>query len=210
MVRIAHYAAAIASAALVALGGPAWAKSEPDHLRGRIASVDASSIELSTERGNQRISLAPNTAVFVLRPARFTDLTFGTYVGSVAVRLDEYSPIVRDSMSWLHRGFELRIIDEALRGIAVGAQAWDKPPGTLMSHGWVDDIEDRVLSIKYGPTEQEETDVDTRRAQIMRMSLGSRDMLRPGEQVFVGANRAAGGYVAAFVFLGTNGIVPPL
>ncbi len=186
---------------------------EPDHVRGDIATVESSSILVKTRGGKTvRLGLSDELTVIKLTKGSFTDVDFGTYVGSVAVRLDEYSPIVRDSLSWLHRGFELRIIDEQLRGIALGHRSWDLTPDSIIAHGWVDDIETRVLSIKYGPTEQEETDVDVPRdVPILKMSLGDRSLLKQGAHVCAGAQKGAGGqYVAVFLFVGEDGIVPRL
>jgi hypothetical protein len=152
--------------------------------------------------------------VFSLSKASFADVAFGTYVGAVSYKLgdDIYSPIVRDSLSWLHKGLELRIIDEELRGIAVGHTKWDLTPNSVMTHGWVDDQEERVISIKYGPTEEEETDVEVARdIPVLKMSLGDRALIRTGARIFAGAHKEAGGdYVAVFIFVGKDGIAPPL
>ena len=82
----------------------------------------------------------------------------------------------------------------------------------MITHGWIDDLEDRVLSIKYGPTDQEETDVEiSRDTPVLRMSLGDKTLVKAGARVLVGAQKAAdGGYAAVFVFVGKDGVVPPL
>lgn len=205
--------------AIVVLPGIAMPaqETEPDHIRGQITQVDASSIVVKTREGKSvRLGLADDLTIISLAKGSFTEVDFGTYVGSVAVKLDINSPIVRaiprDSLSMLHLAFELRIIDEALRGIALGYKNWDLPPGSTMSHGWVDDMEVRVLSIKYGPTEEEETDVEIPRdVPVLRMSLGDRSLIKPGTQVIAGANKGADGkYVAGFIFVGKDGIVPTL
>lgn len=220
MVRALCWLVMIASVILSALGTPARAQefsepdeNEPDRIRGQIDTVEASSIVLKTGDGKSvRLGLPDNLTVLSLTEASFTDVDFGTYVGSVSERLDTYSPIVRDSLSWLHRGFELRIIDEPLRGIAVGHTKWDLTPRSVMSHGWVDDLEVRVLSIKYGPTEEEETDVDIPRdVPILKLSLADRSLIQPGAHVLAGARKGAdGNYTAVFVMVGEDGIVPPL
>ncbi|KWE48619.1 hypothetical protein WL76_00730 [Burkholderia ubonensis] len=208
------YRAAIASAVALALCAPARAEApEPDHIRGQIVNVDGKAIAVKTRDGRTvNLTLADDTTIISLTKASFTDVDFGTYVGAVAVRLDEYSPIVRDSLSWLHKGFELRIVDDALRGIALGERKWDLTPETIMAHGWVDDMEIRVISIKWGPTEQEETDVEVGRdVPVLKMSLGDRNLLKAHANVFVGARkRADGKYMAGFIFIGKDGIVPPL
>ncbi|MGA8514242.1 MAG: hypothetical protein WB821_05660 [Burkholderiaceae bacterium] len=186
---------------------------EPDHIRGQITKVEDSALTLKASDGRTvRIGLKADTTVISLTKASFGEVDFGTYVGTVAVKLEEYSPIVRDSAVWLHKGFELRIIDEALRGIALGHKKWDLGPDTIISHGWVDDIEIRVLSIKWGPTDYDETDVEIPRdAPINRMAIGNRDLLKSGVRVLVGAKKGVDGkYVAGFVFVGKDGVVPPL
>jgi hypothetical protein len=200
-------------AATLAFPAVAASQAEPEHVRGQVTAMQGSSVTLKTSTGKTvRLGLVEGSTIIRLSKGSFTEVAFGTYVGSVAVRLDAYSPIIRDSLSWLHQGFELHIVDEALRGIALGHTGWDLPTGSTMSHGWVDDMEDRVISIKYGPTEQDETDVEVARdIPILRMSLGDRTLLTPGAHVFAGADRGGdGGLVAAFVLVGENGIVPPM
>jgi len=214
MFRALCYYAVIASVIVLAVGTTARAQNaEPDHIRGQISSVQASSMDVKTHDGKSvRLGLPGNLTIISLAKGRFTDVDFGTYVGAVAVRLDKYSPIIRDSAVWLHRGFELRIIDEQLRGIALGEKKWDLTPESIISHGWVDDIEDRVLSIKWGPTDYDETDVEIPRdAPVHRMSLGDRSLIKAGAQVFAGAQKDANGkYVAVYVFVGKDGIVPAM
>lgn len=186
---------------------------EPDHIRGQVTKVDGSSITVKTGEGKTlSIALRDDTTVISLTKGSFADVDFGTYVGAVAVKLEEYSPIVRDSAVWLHKGFELRIIDEKLRGIALGHKKWDLTPDSIISHGWVDDLEVRVLSIKWGPTDYDETDVEVPRdVPIQKMSLGDKSLIKPGARVFVGARKGLGGqYVALFVFVGKDGVVPSL
>jgi hypothetical protein len=199
------------------IGGapPPREQKEPDHIRGQITKVEASSIEVRTRDGRTvRLALPGNLAIFSLAKSSFGNVDFGTYVGAVSVRLgdDIYSPIRRDSLSWLHRGFELRIIDEQLRGIAVGYTRWDLAPESVITHGWVDDMEDRVLSIKYGPTDIEETDVEVPRdVPIVKMSRGERNLIKAGVRVFAGAHKDAdGNYVTVFIFVGKDGVVPAM
>lgn len=206
----------IALAMVAALGPSARAQqAEPDRIRGQITRVDASSLVLKTAKGlNLRIALSPSVTIFSLTQAKFADVDFGTYVGAVSEKMGDhiYSPIVRDSLSWLHKGFEFRVIDEKLRGIAVGHTKWDLTPNSVMTHGWIDDMEGRVVSIKYGPTEEEETDVEiSRDTPVVKMSPGDRSMLKPGATVFVGAQKnREGSYSAVFIFVGKDGAVPGL
>jgi hypothetical protein len=206
----------ITFAIVAALGTSLRAQqAEPDRIRGQITKVDGSSLALKTVKGaTLRIEVPESAAIFGLTQARFADVDFGVYVGAVSVKLgdDIYSPIVRDSLSWLHKSFEFRVIDEKLRGIAVGHTKWDLTPDSVMTHGWIDDMEGRVVSIKYGPTEEEETDVEiSRDTPVVKMSPGDRSLLKPGATVFVGGQKnGERSYSAVFIFVGKDGAVPGL
>ncbi len=210
--------AAVAATALMLLSPPvAGQATDPDHLRGQITAVEADAVSLKTRDGRTvRLNFAENGPVFTLSKASFSNVDFGLYVGSVAVRLEMTSPIVRatprETISWLYLGKELRIIDEKLRGIAVGFKKWDFPTGSSMTHGWVDDLENRVVSIKYGPTQDEESDVLVGPdVPVTRMSVGQRSDLKVGAHAFIGATKAADGKLnAVFVFVGKDGLVPAL
>ena len=201
------------AALLVSAPGARAEEPEPDRIRGVISEVGNPSIVVKTRDGKDvRIELSDNLSIFALSKGRFTDVDLGTYVGAAAVKMDEYSPIVRDSAVWLHKGFELRIIDDELRGIALGHKKWDLTPDSIISHGWVDDIEVRVISIKWGPTDYDETDVEVpRNVPVHRMSLGNKSLIKRGAHVLAGANKAADGrYVGVFLIIGKDGIVPAL
>ncbi len=218
MVRTFSYLLTIASVVVVATTTLAQAQTVteaegPDRIRGQITTVDEASMIIQTPDGKEvRLELSDGVSVFSLSKASFTDVDFGSYVGAVSVRLAAFSPIIRDSMSWLHQGFELRIMDENLRGIAVGHTSWDLTSDSVMSHGWVDDLEVRVLSIKYGPTEEEETDVDIPRdAPILKMSIADKSLIQTGAHVFAGAQKDGDdSYVAVFIMIGIDGVVPSL
>jgi hypothetical protein len=191
------------------------AAGEPERFRGQVIQLDAGALTMKTRDGRTlSLALSDATTFFGLAKGVFGEVDLGVYVGSISEKLGEhiYSPIVRDSLSWLHKARELRIIDEKLRGIALGHTKWDLTAVSVMTHGWVDDLEERVISIKYGPTDAEETDVEVGRdIPILRMALGDRSLLKAGARIFAGAQKSAGGgYAAAFVFAGRDGVVPPL
>lgn len=218
MVVRLSYIVMIAAIIVSVFGSPAYAQQvtdgggQPDRIRGEITKVDSSSIVVKAKNGKTvTLSLEDYTSIFSLSKASFTDVDFGVYVGSVSKKLDKYSPIVRDSLSWLHQGYELRVIDESLRGLAVGHTPWDLTSESVITHGWVDDLEIRVLSIKYGPTEEEETDVDiSRDVPILKLATGDKSLIKLGAKVFVGAQMVEDNYVAVFIMVGQDGIVPPL
>lgn len=187
---------------------------EPDHVRGQIMAVQPAAIEVQGKDGTVRlIRTTESTTFLTLSPASFADVEFGAYVGAVSERMDErFSPSYRDSLSWLHKALELRVVDEKLRGIALGHMKWDLTPSSVMTHGWIDDLEDRVISVKYGPTDEEETDVEIGRdIPIQKMTLADRGALAIGAQIFAGTSKGTdGSLVALFVMIGVAGAVPGL
>ena len=190
---------------------------EPEHMRGQISNIDAASVTLKTADGRSlRLDLPETIAVFTLSKASFSNIDFGQYVGSVAVKLDITNPIVRatprETIGVLFQGHELRIIDEKLRGIAVGFKKWDVPKSGSMTHGWVDDIDGRTVTIKYGPQREEQSDVLVGKDMpITRMSVGARADIKAGAHAFVGATKGPDGkFSASFVFVGKDGLVPSL
>ena len=220
MDRKLGYLIVIVSIIVTALGTPAGAQvftkpaeKEPDRIRGQIAAVEASAIVVKTRDDKTvRLGMPKNLTVLKLSKASFTEVAFGVYVGAVSKLLPAYSPIVRDSLSWLHEAYELRIFDEKLRGLALGHIKWDLTPESVMTHGWVDDMEVRVFSIKYGPTEEEECDVEvSREVPITKLSLADRSLIKPGAHVFAGAqNGTSGAYEAVYIMVGVDGVVPAL
>src|SRR5215470_17535634 len=81
-------------------------KDDPDRIRGKITKVDGSAIFVQTADG-KTLHLGfsdTHTTFFSLSKANYHDVVFGTYVGAVSEKLgdDIYSPIRRDSLSWLH------------------------------------------------------------------------------------------------------------
>jgi hypothetical protein len=210
----AVFLAVLGTAVRAQVMSPPSGKAEPERFRGQVVKVEPSGILLQMEGKTLRLNVDDGVTVFSLTKASYADVDFGKYVGAVSYKLGDhiYSPIIRDSLSWLHRAYELRIIDESLRGIAVGHTKWDLTGQSVMTHGWVDDMEERVISIKYGPTEEEETDVEIARdVPVFRMSLGDFRLIKPGMRIFAGAQRdGAGRYTALFFFVGQDGAVPRL
>ena len=111
------------------------ATAEQENIRGQVTKADGAVMHVRDSSGKEElIRLNDATTVLSLTPASFIDVDFGTYVGSVSERMgDRYSPIYRDSLSWLHKGLELWIIDESLRGIALGHMKWDLTPASVMT-----------------------------------------------------------------------------
>lgn len=219
MSRKSHYLILLTAIFISTLTATAYAQQiselvdEPDHIRADITDVDDSSITVSTKDGASiRIELADETTILSLSKSDFTNVDFGVYVGSVSRKLDEYSPIVRDSMSWLHEGYELRVFDEALRGLALGHTSWDLSDESVITHGWVDDLEVRVISIKYGATEEEETDVRIERDKpVLYLKIGERSQLKPNRHIFAGAQKNGDGvYEAEYIIVGEEDVEPGL
>ena len=172
----AVFVAALSASPSAQVMSPPSGNPEPMRLRGQVVRMDGNAMTLQTADGKSvRLGLGDGPAVFALAKASYADVDFGTYVGAVSEKLGDhiYSPIVRDSLSWLHKGFELPDHRRIAARHRRRAHQWDLTPTSVMTHGWVDDREERVISIKYGPTDDEETDVE-----IMRDTPRVQDVAR--------------------------------
>ena len=83
-----------------------------------------------------------------------------------------------------------------------------------MTHGWVDDLEERVISIKYGPTEEEGDGRGSppRDVPVTRITQRRQEPCQaraPAQMVGV-QKGSDGGYTGVFVFVGKDGLVPAM
>src|SRR3990172_12056589 len=94
---------------VMALCVPAHEKGEElEHIRGQIISIEGSSMVVKIGDGKEMsLGLPDNFTVISLTNGSYTGVDFGVYVGAVAVKLDQYSPIVRHSLNLFHTAFEL-------------------------------------------------------------------------------------------------------
>ena len=204
---------ALLLASAVALSTPAAAHQMPtQHVRGQITAADDSSITVKTRAGaTVRLAFAPDPSVTSLMKADFSEVKVGTYIGSAAVPLRPATRTCSGSGCKEPKltALELRIFPESMKGAGEGQREWVLTPDSRMTNGMVDDVEGRVLSIKY-----KGNDVDMHvptNAPVVNIGSGDKGLLKPGALIFGVAQKGADGNLTALrISAGSDGLIPPM
>lgn len=197
--------ASIAGAGLAALvaGGPALAQAaRPHHVRGTIESLEGHTLTVKTRRGaTDKLTLAANPKVFVVSPAKMSDIKDGEFVGITSVEKSGKAEAV-----------EVHVFDEKLRGLGEGHYPWDlESQPNMMTNANIA----KVQSVKGG----DELTLDYKggsqtitvppNTPVVMFTAGSMDMLKPGAPVFVLPKSENGTETVRAIVVG-NGVKPPM
>lgn len=213
--------AVLALAMLAAATTPLTSASAMERLRGRIASIDGDTLALQSRDGTvTSVTLTDRTRITRLVPARLSDVTAGSFVGT-ATKAGPAGPIA----------LELRIFPESMRGAGEGHRAWDRLPDTtggaeietsmtngtvgaasgaevdsMMTNGTVDAPRGQdglpTLTVSYPGGSQTVTVPPT--APIMAVEPGDRSSLIEDASVLVAAETVDGQRKALFLSVGTD------
>ncbi len=194
----------------------AVAQQKPVGVRGTITQVDGPVLTVqSREGGTVKVKMSDDVKVFGVVKASLADVKPGTFVGSTAMP----EPDGR----W--KAVEVHIFPESMRGTGEGDRAWDLKPKSTMTNGTVNNTgntgvgstvggpvaktEGTTLIIGYKNGEKK-VDVAPDTA-VVRYVPGSKDELKPGAKVFIGAAtpQADKTLVTARVNVGRD-IAPPM
>jgi hypothetical protein len=195
----------LAVLAFMALAAQGAVAQESVRLRGAIASLDGSTMTLTTATGSVRIALAEKLSVTLVEAADLAKIAPGDYVGSGAV------PQPGGTL----RAIEVHIFGETMRGRGEGHRPWTGAPNGTMTNATVREIgaaavesaSGRILTLKYNGGEQRL--FVPFNVPVVRYTPGERSALAVGARVAVNAARAAdGGLSAATINLGKNGYAP--
>lgn len=182
----------------------------PVRLRGVIDSVTADSLAMTTRTGEKlTVALPANLRVNQMLPAKLSDITADSYIGSAAVAQPDGTL----------RALQVTIFPPAARGTAAGHFPWDLGSESTMTNGTVATMtngtvgavgkgEDMVLTVKY--PDGEKRILVPEDAPVVTFIPGDRALLVPGGQIILNGRRAEGGAItAAAVTIGKDGLVPP-
>ena len=209
---LAAGAAIVTSAAAPVLA----AKPAPQHVRGTIASFEASTLVVDTASGPVSVHVSPKTRVAGIVPGSIDDIKSGTFIGTAN------APVGGTA-----RALEVVVFPDSMRGTGEGDYAWDLPAAgkhSAMTNGTIaaphmSSMTNATVS-HVAPGAMRTVTVDykggTKRiaippnAPIVRVSPGTPALLTKGAHVFVVAASQAGALTALYVAAGRNGTVPPM
>jgi hypothetical protein len=176
---------------------------QPVRLRGTIQSIDGGKLSVATKsNGVVVVDISDRTGINGLEAKTVRDIGENTFIGATAVK--------NSAGRW--QATEVHIFPEAMRGAGEGHYAWDLPESSMTNGAVTGDTSGaggRTLHVKYTGGE---TDVDvTPKTAIVALTLGNRELLKPGATVFVLAIPQQGlGPAAVAVIAETNGVKPPM
>ena len=200
---------ALAASVLLA-GGLAAAHAQPAQpartaVRGTIAQVSATSLEVTARNGTKStITLPANVRVAAVSIAKLTDIKPDSYVGTAAV------PQADGTL----KALEVHVFAASLRGMGEGFRPWEGADGKKgsMTNGTVGSVvttSGTTMKVKY--KEGEKTVVVPPDVPVVYLEPGDATLMKVGAPALVFAQKGDGGALTAMnVIIGKDGTIPPM
>ena len=187
------------------LAASAASAQETVRIRGVIESVDGP-VYLVKNRDGAELKLTvtdPPLYVAIVK-ATMADIKPGMFVGATGQTQPDGS----------QKAIEVHIFPESMRGTGEGHYDWDLKPNTKMTNANVEQTvagtDGPVLSVKYKDGEKKV--LVTPETAVVTYVTGSKDDLKPGIKVFIGAakKQADGTVQTPRITYGKDGLTPPM
>ena len=194
----------VAVVALVGIAEVHPAQAENVRLRGKVVSLDGSTLRVKTREGTDAaVALKSGWKVTGVAPASLADIKPGDFVGIASL----------PKSSGGDGALEVLVFPAAMKGTGEGSYPWDLRPGSTMTNATVanavKDIEGRSLTLAYKGGEK--TISVAEGIPIVTFAPATEADLKPGADVFIPAQRGDDGALASgFVVVGVNGVAPPM
>lgn len=203
----------LATAGILALTLAAHAMGPSVNVRGTIANVDGSTLEINERGGGAvKVHLADNAKIVSVAKASLSDIKPGSFIGTAA------TPRTDGTL----QAIEIHIFPESMRGTGEGNRVWDLAPKSSMTNGTVAQRPNKVAENKVSKVEGNSLTVEynggtkvvtaTPGTRVVILFPGDRGELKPNVKVFIpGATKDAEGLLEADrITIGKNGISPPM
>lgn len=186
---------------------------EPVHYRGALVAVDGDVLTVEDDdEEQQEVTMTDETGLYLVTPAKFTDIEAGQFVGVTSV----------DSKGG-RTALEIHLFAEDLRGTGEGHYPWDliKEPN-MMTNATIAEIEEvsdveRVLRLTYkegaghGQAQGEQTIAVPDFADVVRLeSAPDKSVLVPGRPVFMFLQEGPQELPRALAIAVGAGVAPPM
>jgi hypothetical protein len=192
-----------AAFALAFSADPSRAQDAPQHIRGKIASVSASQIVVTTRKGlAMTVKMVPNFRVAAMKRVDMAAIVPGSFVGTTTMELPDGTG----------RSLEVHVFPPGVK-MGAGHYPWDLKPGSMMTNGDVGKVvagaKGNTIEVAYpGGTH---TILVPPKAPVVETVPGQLAMLKPGVAVFlIAAKQADGSLAADAVLVGERGAPPPM
>jgi hypothetical protein len=176
----------------------------PTRVRGTIASLQGNTLTVNSRNGDKlEIALKDPVTVVTVKKVELSSVAPGSFIGTAT----------RTGADGKQTAIEVLVFPEAMRGAGEGNYPWDLEPGSMMTNGTVKGAvtaaSGRELTIGF--KDSSNTVYVPPNAPVVTFAPATRDDLKPGAPVFVGAAKDADGKLsAARVTVGKDGVAPPM
>jgi hypothetical protein len=178
---------------------------ETVRIRGVIESVDGPVYTVKNRDGAElKLTVTDPPLYVAIVKATMADIKPGMFVGATGQTQPDGS----------QKAIEVHIFPEAMRGTGEGHYDWDLKPNTKMTNANVDQTvngnDGQTLSVKY--KDGEKKILVTPETAVVTYVPGSKDDLKPGIKIFVGAAKKQpdGTVQTPRVTYGKDGLTPPM
>jgi hypothetical protein len=204
MLKMLSGAAALALVATLAFA-QAPAPAGPTVVRGKVTALAADAITVKTDKGvEQKVSLAPNWSVAVMKPVAIDAIQPGSFIGTTNMPKGEGAG----------SALEVHVFPPGVK-MGEGHYDWDLKPGSKMTNGTVGKVVagkkgSRELDVTYNGSGQRHIVVPAN-VPVVQITGGTRELVKAGVPVFMVVRKNADGTMAAnSVSVGENGAKPPM
>jgi hypothetical protein len=191
-----------AALALLGVGGPALA--DPVHIRGTVAAVDGTHVNIATNDGKTvGLTLGDSIKLGGVVPASLSDIKPGGFIGTANMEGADGN-----------KALEVVVFPEALRGTGEGNYGWDLKPKSSMTNATVaekvDSVSGPTVTLKYkGGEKKVSIPAGT---PIVTITSATPADVKPGAKVFAAGELSADGatLTTGRLVVGENGTTPPM
>jgi hypothetical protein len=176
---------------------------ETVRIRGTIERIEGPVYVVKSRDGAElKLTVTDNPLYVAIVPATMADVKPGMFVGSAGMMQADGT----------QKAIEVHIFPESMRGTGEGHYDWDLKPQSKMTNGNVEQtvagVEGSTLSVKYKDGEKKL--LVTPDTVVVNYVMGSKDDLKPGTKVFVGAAKKQpdGTFQTPRITYGRNGAGP--
>jgi hypothetical protein len=195
---------AVSSFAVVCFALPASAQ-DTVRVRGTVESIDGPMFVVKNRDGAElKLTMTDNPLFVAIVKSTMADIKPGMFVGSTGMTQEDGS----------QKAIEVHIFPESMRGTGEGHYDWDLKPNTKMTNANVEQtvagVDGQMLSVKYKDGEKKL--LVTPETAVVTYVAGSKDDLKPGIKVFVGAAKKLpdGTLQTPRITYGKDGLTPPM
>jgi hypothetical protein len=192
------------SFALICAALPASAQ-ETVRIRGTIERVEGPVYVIKNRDGAEvKLTVSDNPLYVAIVKSTMADIKPGMFVGSTGMTQPDGT----------QKAIEVHIFPESMRGTGEGHYDWDLKPNTKMTNANVEQTvagtDGPVLTVKYRDGEKKL--MVTPETAVVSYVVGSKDDLKPGIKVFIGAAKKQpdGTVQTPRITYGKDGLTPPM